>query len=247
MDQERLEQEKHTVRARVWDRLECSGVVPGGVSGSIPAFSGAERAAERLADLEVWGKARVVKAVPDRAQLPVRRMALSAGKVLYMAVPRLATREPFRMLDPATLSVAPDQAASHQDAMRVGVPVTVDQMPPIDLVVTGSVAVTPDGARLGKGAGYGDLEIALLLDAGLVGTHTVIVTTVHDQQVLDEVLPESEHDCRVDLIVTPTRGITCAHPHRPRGLDWERLTPAQLSAIPVLAELWSSRLRERSG
>ena len=129
MDQERLEQEKHTVRARVWDRLECSGVVPGGVSGSIPAFSGAERAAERLADLEVWGKARVVKAVPDRAQLPVRRMALSAGKVLYMAVPRLATGTVPDAGSSDTLG-SPDQAASHQDAMRVGVPVTVDRCHP---------------------------------------------------------------------------------------------------------------------
>ena len=70
-------------------------------------------------------------------------------------------------------------------------------MPPIDLVVTGSVAVTLTALDWER-APVTEIWRLPLLDAGLVGTHTVIVTTVHDQQVLDEVLPESEHDCRVD-------------------------------------------------
>ena len=41
-------------------------------------------------------------------------------------------------------------------------------MPTLDLVVCGSVAVNADGARVGKGAGYSDLELALLTEAGLV-------------------------------------------------------------------------------
>jgi CysZ protein len=34
---------------------------------------------------------------------------------------------------------------------------------------------------------------------------TVIVTTVHDLQVVDEPIPDSSHDFRVDFIVTPTQ------------------------------------------
>ena len=56
---------------------------------------------------------------------------------------------------------------------------------------------------LGKGAGYSDIEVALLAEAGLISERTMIATTVHDLQVLDEDLPEQVHDFRVDLIVTP--------------------------------------------
>ena len=85
-------------------------------------------------------------------------------------------------------------------------------MRPIDLIVVGSVAVNDRGARLGKGAGYADLEVGLLAEAGLLGGQTVIATTVHELQVLDEELPELDHDFRVDVIVTPERVIWCGHP-----------------------------------
>jgi 5-formyltetrahydrofolate cyclo-ligase len=41
------------------------------------------------------------------------------------------------------------------------------------------VAVNRQGARVGKGGGFSDLEFALLVEAGLVGTDTVVATTVH--------------------------------------------------------------------
>jgi 5-formyltetrahydrofolate cyclo-ligase len=50
--------------------------------------------------LPVWHAARTVKAVPDKAQLPVRARALTEGKLVYMAVPRLADALPFFLLDP---------------------------------------------------------------------------------------------------------------------------------------------------
>ncbi|MGD0062603.1 MAG: 5-formyltetrahydrofolate cyclo-ligase [Streptosporangiaceae bacterium] len=79
----------------------------------------------------------------------------------------------------------------------------------IDLIVCGNAAVNQRGARLGKGAGYSDIEFALLTEAGLVGERTTIVTTVHELQVLEEELPEQDHDFRVDLIVTPERVNRC--------------------------------------
>ena len=79
----------------------------------------------------------------------------------------------------------------------------------MDLVVVGSVAVNRRGTRLGKGAGYSDIEIALLQEAGRIGPSTVIVTTVHPLQVIDEPIPETEHDFSVDLIVTPGEVIAC--------------------------------------
>jgi 5-formyltetrahydrofolate cyclo-ligase len=121
--------------------------------------------------------------------------------------------------------------------MQIGRPVSVTQMRPVDLIVCGSVAVNRDGVHLGKGAGYTDLEVALLAEAGLIDARTTIVTTVHRLQLLDQPLPETEHDFRVDFIVTPEAVITCSSPRRPVGLYWDRLDPATIDAIPVLAAM----------
>lgn len=220
---------------RMWDLLEREDVVEHGVHGYIPAFTGADAAADRLAQLPAWLAAEVIKAVPDRAQQPVREQALRDGKLLYMAVPKLADDLPFYLLDPASLAVPPAEAASREEAARAARKISVAQMRPVDLVICGSVAVNRDGARLGKGAGYSDIEVALLQEAGLIGPNTVIATTVHPLQVISEALPETEHDFSVDLIVTPDEVIECGPPRRPGGLYWEHLTAEKIAAIPVLA------------
>ncbi|MBL7491522.1 5-formyltetrahydrofolate cyclo-ligase [Frankia sp. AgB1.9] len=230
-----VENAKQAARIKVWDLLERARAAPPGVHGHIPDFTGSDQAADRLAGLPVWRDAAVVKAVPDRAQLPVRARALADGKLLYMAVPRLAAPLPFCELDPATLTVPPDEAASHQAAARLGRLVDVSAMRPVDLIVCGSVAVDLRGVRVGKGAGFTDLEFALLQEAGLITPTTTIATTVHDLQVLDEELPASRHDVSVDLIVTPTQVIACRDAHRPTGLHWDDLTDDTIAEIPALA------------
>ena len=158
----------------------------------IPAFKGADAAAQRLASLPVWQAAQVIKSVPDRAQQPVRERALLDGKLVYMAVPMLADELPFYLLDPRRIAVTAAEAASRTTAAEVAPKVSVEEMRPVDIVVCGSVAVNRDGARLGKGAGYSDIEVALLQEAGLITPTTVIVTTVHPLQVIDEPLPETD-------------------------------------------------------
>jgi len=232
-----IDRAKQAVRERVWRALEAARAVPPGVHGHIPAFYDAAAAAERLAALEVWQAARVVKAVPDRPQQPVRERALADGKLLYMAVPKLADRLPFYCLDPAAPGVSPAEAASREGAARAGHLVGVADMRPIDLIVTGCVAVGRNGARLGKGAGYSDIEVALLNEAGLIDEHTVIATTVHPLQLVDEPIPETGHDFRVDIVVTPHDVIICDTPRRRGGLDWASLRPEKIAAIPVLAQL----------
>jgi 5-formyltetrahydrofolate cyclo-ligase len=235
------DQAKHAIRERVWTLLEQQRAVPPGVHGRIPAFYGAEAAADRLAELPVWKEARVIKAVPDKAQLPARARALTEGKLVYMAVPKLAEAKPFYLLDPATLTVPPSEAASSKVAASVARKIGIEDMQPVDLIVCGSVAVNRHGVRLGKGAGYSDIEVALLQEAGLIGPNTTIVTTVHSLQVVDKELPETEHDFSVDLIVTPDEVIECSPPRRPDGLIWEHLEQEKISAIPVLAARAASK------
>jgi 5-formyltetrahydrofolate cyclo-ligase len=238
---------KQAIRERVWRALERAGVVRfPGARGRIPNFVGAERAADRLAAEEAWRTAVVLKCNPDAPQGPVRLRALREGKLVYMAVPRLARPKPFLALDPARLSQDPRglrRAASIRGATAAGIPVGLEGMRHIDLIVCGSVAVDRRGGRLGKGGGYSDLEFALAREAGLVDHDTVIATTVHPLQVLDEPLPETAHDFRVDLIVTPDEAIRAPRAPRPPGVLWDHLEPERLVAIPVLAGL--ARARDR--
>jgi len=231
---------KAALRQEVWSAMSAAKVARfPGAAGRIPNFVGAEAAAERLRATDVWRGTGTVKANPDSAQLPVRQRALEDGKTVYMAVPRLAEAEPFFALDPDHLSEPPRQAASIRGADRSARRVTLAELSPVDLVVMGCVAAGEDGARLGKGGGFADLEFALATAAGLIGPHTVTVTTVHDLQVRPAgVIPLTGHDVPLDLIVTPERVIDCRSRHGPRpaaGIRWEDLTEEKIAAIPVLS------------
>ena len=229
---------KDAVREWVWTLLERERVARfPGARGRIPNFAGAPAAAAKLASLSEWRAARVVKANPDAPQLPVRARALAEDKLLYMAVPRLADERPFVLLDPARLGVPPRRAASIAGSTRAGRRIGVAELQPVDLVVCGSVAVNRQGARVGKGGGFADLEFALLVEAGLIGGDTLLATTVHPLQVLAEALPETAHDFRLDLIVAGEEVITCRRTRRPPGILWEHLDAAKVAAIPALAAL----------
>src|SRR6202035_1479485 len=199
-----------------------------GAAGRIPNFTGAEAAAERLRAMPAWQAAETLKANPYSAQLPVRQRALEDGKTVYMAVPRLAEPEPFFALDPAHLSEPPRKAASISGATRSARQVTLAELSPVYLVVMGCVAAGEDGARLGKGGGFADLEFALATAAGLIGPHTVTVTTVHEIQLRPAgVIPLTSHDIALDFIVTPERVIDCRSRHAPRAaaaIRWDDLT-----------------------
>jgi len=236
--QDDVKRRKHEIRQRVWSTLEEKGVArfPRPVYGRIPNFQGAEAAAERLAGLPEFRSARAVKVNPDAPQRAVREIVLSQGKTLLTPTPRM--REGFILLDPASLpETALPRASTIAGAFAYGRRITLDKLPAIDLIVMGSVAVSPTGARLGKGEGYGELEYATLRELGLVGEDTPIFTTVHDLQIVDDI-PSEEYDVPVDAIATPTNLVRTKTRHgKPRGIIWSRLEPRKLEEIPTLREL----------
>ena len=237
---------KEDVRQRIWSLLERERVARfPGARGRIPNFAGAGVAAGHLAGLPEWQEAAVIKANPDAPQLAVRARALADGKRLYMAVPRLRAVKPFLRLDPTRLDEHPRRAASIKGAAKKGHPVAVEEMERIDVVVCGSVAVSRKGVRVGKGGGYSDLELGLLVDAGLIREDTVLVTTVHPLQILDEDLPEAEHDFRVHLIVTPSEVIRTRARRPLAGILWDHLDPEKIAAVPALAALEEGQRADR--
>ena len=228
---------KDKVRQEIWKAMDREGVsrFPG-AEGRIPNFAGAKLAAERLANHRLWKRAQVIKANPDSPQTHARRAALEDGKTLIVAVPRLRDIHPFRVLDPKRLSKkALREAATIKGAMRHGRVVALDELPEIDLVLCGSVAVNLSGARVGKGGGYSDLEYGILIDAGRIDEHTTVATTAHPIQIVREHLMMTAHDLPVDLVATPRAAIEVERQYdRPRGVLWDHLQPPQIREIPTL-------------
>jgi 5-formyltetrahydrofolate cyclo-ligase len=230
-----LSADKKAIRERVWRELEerQATTFPKPARGRIPNFVGSREAALRLRSLQAYRSAKTIFVNPDAAQLPVREMALRDGKLVVMATPKL--REGFIVLDPKEIGNA-REAATIRGALKCGRKTSIRGIK-VDLVVEGSVACDAKGGRLGKGGGFGDMEFAILRQAGAIADTTPVVTTVHPIQVIDGI-PMSQHDAPVDIIVTPERVIPTARAHpKPRGIIWELLPSDAYKRMPVLAEL----------
>ena len=231
---------KDQVRRAVWRAMDREGVsrFPG-AEGRIPNFAGAKLAAQKLADHRLWKRAQVVKVNPDSPQTHARRLALEDGKRLVMAVPRLRDQHPFRLLDPKRLTKAQvREAATIKGALRHGKVVAVEEIPEIDFVLCGSVAVNLSGARVGKGGGFSDLEYGVLIEEGKIDAHTHVATTLHPIQILREHLMMTAHDLPVDLVATPRAVVEVERVYdRPRGILWDHLQPAQIHEIPILERM----------
>jgi len=232
--------EKQELRERIWDELEDSGEArfPYPPHGRIPNFNRASKAAEALAASEVWQNANVIKSNPDAPQLPVRRAALRHGKTVYMAVPRLRDEKCFLRLDPEEIDDF-KHATTIGGSSEVGVQVGPKEMESVDLIVSGSVAVNNEGARVGKGEGYSDLEFAILREFGLVDDATTTVSTLHEIQFVEGTkISTTPQDVPIDWVFTPEQRIhinTVAE--KPEGIEWSVLTDDRLSDIPILEQL----------
>jgi len=190
---------KQSLREKIWSLMEERDIAlfPRPVHGRIPNFKGADRAAMRLFLLDIWRNAKVVKVNPDSPQKHVRFRALLEGKILLMPTPKL--REGFLLLDPKRIPRGDyNYASTIKGAFKYGRTAPLDKIPRVDLIVTGSVLVDLYGNRIGKGGGYGDLEYGILVELGKATSKTPVITTVHDVQISEELLPHEEHDIVVD-------------------------------------------------
>ena len=134
---------KQALREEIWQALTVNRTarLPGAY-GRIPNFVGAEAAARHLTTLDVWLAARTMKSNRDAPQSYVRYAALTAGKVVYLAVPRLRTPRPFSELDPRVLDNAKLwQASSIRGGVDLGRPVALEDMSHIDRMLLPEAAL----------------------------------------------------------------------------------------------------------
>ncbi|KAF1001790.1 5-formyltetrahydrofolate cyclo-ligase-like protein COG0212 [Apium graveolens] len=241
---------KWVIRNRVWDLMEALNIAQflRPVHHRIPNFVAANLAARNLSELEVFGAAKCVKVNPDSPQKQVRFLTLNSGKRLLTPQPRLRTGF-FSILESTMLSPSTiNEACTSVGVAKYGRPIGLEENIKVDLIVIGSVAVDPKtGARLGKGEGFAELEYGMLRYMGAIDDSTPVVTSVHDQQLVDDIPVDKLliHDVPVDIICTPTQVIFTNTPiPKPKGIYWDKLSPEKLSQIRILRQLKSKIERE---
>ena len=190
---------KDKIRNMVWNALNDAGltVSPRPIHGRIPNFKGSTEAAKLLRTTEEWINSKIIFSSPDSAQKKVREYALKDKKVLIMASPKL--KNGYFLINSVHIPGKEKSASTINGAFKFGK--SIENLPEVDMVIEGSVAVDLEGNRLGKGGGYGDMEISHLLKENAIDSKTPIVTTVHEVQIIDKI-PVEEHDKKINMIVT---------------------------------------------
>lgn len=241
---------KWAIRKRVWDFMEANDIAaqPRPVHNRIPNFVGAELTAKQVETLPEFREAKWIKINPDSPQKPVRVATLRAGKMLLVPQPRLRTGF-FSVLNPNLIGPQKySYACTQQGVVEFGQQIDLEAKIKVDMVIIGSVAVNPaNGARIGKGEGFAELEYGMLRMMGAIDDDTPVVSCIHDCQLVDDIPSERMlcHDVPVDIICTPTRTIRVPRVlPKPVGIYWDKLSPQKLASIRILQVLKAKLERE---
>ncbi|PSO05357.1 5-formyltetrahydrofolate cyclo-ligase [Candidatus Marsarchaeota G2 archaeon ECH_B_SAG-G06] len=235
-----MSEQKQKIRESVWKTLVQNKALafPFKAYGAIPNFKGSNEAARLVCLSKEFLNASVVKVNPDSPQTEVRKRCLLQGKKLVMPTPRL--KQGFVLIDPSKLdSNKIAKACTIAGALKYGKIVHPEELPQIELIVVGSVAVSKDGARVGKGEGYAELEYAILRTYKKVTRETPIFSSVHELQLV-EWIPVEPFDFTLDAFFTPKRRFDVTREKaRPEGVLWELLPQEKIRDIPLLKELYN--------
>ncbi|XP_066593082.1 methenyltetrahydrofolate synthase domain-containing protein isoform X2 [Prorops nasuta] len=238
------ENTKHSCRIKMWDYMMKNDLVnfPLNINRRIPNFKGAAEAALRLSKLDEFKRAKTIKINPDKPQEPVRFLALEANKEILVPIPRLSSGLFHHVTPIAGMSKEQLRIMSTTNGLQqYGKPLGIDSKIKVDLVVLGSVCVSQEGYRLGKGEGFADLEFAIMMRMGAVNQDTVVISTVHDCQIVCCDLPSQmfkDYDVPVDIIVTPTHTIYVSERlKKPSGIIWGLLSERRLKSMQILQKL----------
>lgn len=185
---------KEAVRDFVWRLLEEAGAgrFPFPLRGRIPNFADSREAAGHLLELRAFREARAVFCAPDYAVKAARDLVLAEDKTLAFAMPHMTA---FLQMEGA------GRPTTIRAMGRAGTPLKS----PIDLKVSGCVAVDLKGNRIGKGSGYGDQEVEKLRAWGLLPPGPFpFVALCHPLQLFDNLSHLADpHDVPVTAISIP--------------------------------------------
>jgi len=235
-------------RQRIWERLKEVARPDTrfhmNFAEFIPDFEGVEQATDRLTRLPGVSDCRLAFVTPDNSMTELRRRLITARVPLVTATYNI--QRGFLYLAPDAVPQGAETYAAWLDGIEhFAKPVTLEEIAALgrfDFLATGASAVSSDGVRFGKGHGFFDLEWGMFTDLGLAIDSTPVAAIVHDVQVVEDHLQMNGTDIPVDLIAAPSRLIKVGRTvPRPRGVQWQHLSPAEIEHMPPLREL--ARLR----
>ncbi|NQD65669.1 5-formyltetrahydrofolate cyclo-ligase [Bacillus haikouensis] len=236
---------KDEIRHKVWNALteKKLGRFPFPLINRIPNVKGAEAAAKHVQEMDFYKEAKVIKVNPDAPQLPLRTAVLKDKKILLIPTPRL--KDGFVMIKPEWVPGGEERkAASIKHMNSYGKVVPLTEIPPIDLIVVGSVAIHSDGRRLGKGEGYADREYAILREIG--NPPVPVITTINSEQLVEDDIPRNSYDLAVDWIFTEKGGVKTHTPYdKPEGIEWAHVSEDEMEKMPILRELHGFSNRQK--
>ena len=177
-----------------------------GLRATTPADACAARSAKLVARLEALPAVVAAKAValfwPIVEKHEVDLRALDAS------LRARGVRVAYPSIDPATREMCFRVVASTGDLAERGfgfaeppAEAALCARGDLDVVVVPAIAISPDGHRIGYGAGFYDRTLPT------VAPPAVLVGVAFDFQLLAEV-PATEGDVAVDIVVTDTRVLT---------------------------------------
>lgn len=255
MDQQEAEVliTKRSNREQIWKYMMKNDLLnyPKKVYNKIPNFKGAIDAVERFCELKEFKDAKLIQISLDRPLEYVQKSSLKAGKEIIVPIPKLNNDLFIRVPPPIDGKIDDEhfRVPTRQQRLLEGQSILkIDDKINIDIVVIGSVCVDRNGHRIGKGLGFADLEFAMMMKMGAIKPETIVVTIVHDSQIVDD-LPDhlfKKHDVHVDIIVTPTQTIIISNKlKKPDGIYWDILTQRRINAVRLLQQM--KELDEKDG
>jgi len=230
---------KWDVRCHVWGLMERQNLArsPRPVQNRIPNFEGAETAAFALSKLRIFKRSKNIVITPDPSLKPIRELALTQNKDLYVPTPEFKDGFFWLFKDGSKEPEKVSEMVSFNGMSQWGLPVSLKDDIKVDMIVIGSVAVDGEtGAHIGTGNGFSDSVHAILRTLGSATQRTKVVTVVHDAQVLQ--ITQSTHlelhDVPVQVIVTPTRVIYTSSKKSKTEKDIELSTEQSPSFVPFV-------------
>lgn len=194
---------KEEIRGQIWEKMTEEEIAqfPLPCYGRIPNFIGVEEASKMILKLSEFRKARFIFAAPDYVLHHIRELALANRKELLVATPNI--QEFILLRDIPSRMVR--KAVTIKGMYKFGTQIRLTQIhSPLDIFCQGSVAIDRKGNRLGKGKGYGDREFFLLKQEGIIDNQTLVLTIVHEVQIVDNfsnlMRPQ---DIKVQIVLTP--------------------------------------------
>ena len=200
------------------------------------------KAAEKLRNLQEYRDAATIFATPGKALHQARINCLVDRKNLIMPAPSI--RDGFYLLAADRISIKDlSSAVTYRGLENYGKLLKNYDMQELSvrLLLTDSLAVDPEGGRLGDGKGFFDLCCALLQELGALQDVRAFFTFIMEEQISPEPLPQDTWDIKMSGAITPGRILMFKPPVQKAAIQWNLLSMDRIRRIDPLWKLYAAK------